>query len=195
MKRFACLDYALSTAAATSHLLPVVYHFEFNRSYQITTYPRALLDFVSDAHTCSPELSVLIYSQKLCNAPKTTAHPNGDPEGEYFKCHSGDLMEVFGTWRRMGLPARDQNDTPFTQSIIDRWTSFARTHSPNPSPAYLRIRGYTNTTAEIRASGNWNPVEAANPTMRYLQWPSRQQPLGRDAQCAALDQPIDYYLV
>jgi hypothetical protein len=104
-------------------------------------------------------------------------------------------MEVFGSWRRMGLPARDGNDTPFTQAVVDRWTSFAHTQNPNPDPAYLRIRGYTNTTAEIHASGDWKPVVAADPTMRYLQWPSRQQPLGRNAQCAALDQSIDYFLL
>jgi hypothetical protein len=95
----------------------------------------------------------------------------------------------------MGLPARDGNDTPFTQAVVDRWTSFAHTQNPNPDPAYLRIRGYTNTTAEIHASGDWKPVVAADPTMRYLQWPSRQQPLGRNAQCAALDQSIDYFLL
>jgi hypothetical protein len=103
-------------------------------------------------------------------------------------------MEIFGSWRRMGLPSRDHDDTPFTQSIVDRWTSFAHTHNPNPDPAYLRVRGYTNTTAEISASGIWKPVDAADPTMRYLQWPSRQQPLGREAQCAALGQAIDHFL-
>ena len=138
--------------------------------------------------------TILTNAQDLCNAPKSHSHLNGDPEGEYFKCHSGDLMEVFGTWRRLGLPERDQNDTPFTQSIVDRWTSFVRTYDPNPDPTYLRIRGHTNTTAEVEASGVWEPVDAADPTMRYLQWPSRQQPLGRDGECAALGMPIDYYL-
>jgi hypothetical protein len=93
--------------------------------------------------------TVLTTAQDLCNAPKTPTHPNGDPGGEYFKCHSGDLTQVFGTWRRLGLPERDPNDTPFTQSIMDYWTSFARTHDPNPDAAYLRARGYVNTTAQI----------------------------------------------
>lgn len=60
---------------------------------------------------------------------------------------------------------------------------------------YLQVRGYTNTTAEIDSSGSWEPVDAADPTMRYLQWPSRQQPLGRNAQCAALGQPINYFVL
>ena len=173
----------------------MVYHFEFNRSHQITDYPSKPFNLVNTKPKPAPGYSVILTSpQDLCNAPKSPSHPNGDPEGEYFKCHSGDLMEVFGTWRRLGLPERDQNDTPFTQSIVNRWTSFVRTHDPNPDPAYLRIRGYTNTTAEIEASGVWAPVEAADPTMCYLQWPSRQQPLGRDGECAALGMPINYHI-
>lgn len=195
MFSFACLNFAFSKVATTSHLLPVVYHFEFNRSHQIPTYPEAPFNFVSAPCIYRVKIPLMLSdSQDLCNPPKTSKHPNGDPEGEYFKCHSGDLTEVFGSWRRLGLPARDDNDTPFTQSIVDRWTSFARTHSPNPDPAYLRIKGYTNTTAEIDASGSWKPVDEADPTMRYLQWPSRQQPLGRNEQCAGLGQPIDYFL-
>lgn len=77
---------------------------------------------------------------------------------------------------------------------MDYWTSFARTHDPNPGAEYLRIRGYVNTTAQIEASGRWEAVDAADPTMRYLQWPSRQQPLGREAQCAALGLGVDHFL-
>lgn len=44
---FACLNYAFAKAAATTHLLPSVHHFEFNRSYQIPTYPSAPQSFVS----------------------------------------------------------------------------------------------------------------------------------------------------
>ena len=77
---------------------------------------------------------------------------------------------------------------------MDYWTSFARTHDPNPGAEYLRIRGYVNTTAQIEASGRCEAVDAADPTMRYLQWPSRQQPLGREAQCAALWLGVDHFL-
>ena len=38
---------AFAKAAATTHLLPSVHHFEFNRSYQIPTYPSAPQSFVS----------------------------------------------------------------------------------------------------------------------------------------------------
>lgn len=195
---FACLNYAFAKAIATTHLLPSVHHFEFNRSHQIPTYPTTPQNFVSIENSrryqTLPLWLVLTTTQDLCNAPKTPTHPNGDPEGEYFKCHSGDLTQVFGTWRRLGLPERDPNDTPFTQSVTDYWTSFARTHNPNPDPAYLKTRGYVNTTAQIAASGRWEAVGAVEPNMRYLQWPSRQQPLGRDAQCEALGLGVDHFL-
>jgi hypothetical protein len=82
----------------------------------------------------------------------------------------------------------------FTLSIVDRWTSFVRTHDPKFGPEYLRFRGFTNRTAEIEANDIWKPVDAVDSTMRYLQWPSRQQPLGRDVQWAAMGLSVDYYL-
>ena len=173
---FRCLDLATAYAAAKTATLPEVYYYEYNRSYQIPYWPTAYPN------------------KQLCNAPISAAHPNGDPSGEYFKCHSGDLPLIFGTWRRWGLPERDSDDTPFTQSILDFWTSWARTHNPNPDPAYLAFRGYTNTTAEIQASGSqWTPVTANNQTLRWLQWPSRQVEFGHAEQCAALGQPLDYF--
>jgi hypothetical protein len=77
---------------------------------------------------------------------------------------------------------------------MDYWASFARIHDPNPDAAYLRVRGYVNTTAQIEESGRWEPVDEMDPTTRYLQWPGRQQQLGREDQCAALGLGVDYFL-
>jgi len=44
---FACLNYAFAKVAATTELLPSVHYFEFNRSYQIPTYPSEPQNFVS----------------------------------------------------------------------------------------------------------------------------------------------------
>jgi carboxylesterase type B len=173
---FSCLDLATAYAAAYTSTLPEVYYYQFNRSYQITTYPSAFPN------------------KQQCNAPITPAHPNGDPEGEYYKCHSGELTTVFGTWRRLGLPERDGNDTPFTQAVIDRWSSFGRTYNPNPDPEYLDARGYTNTTLEIATSGAWEPVTADSQTLRQLQWPSRQDSFAPKERCIVLGQPLDYFL-
>jgi hypothetical protein len=47
MTSFACLNYAFAKAAATTKILPSIHHFEFNRSYQIPTYPSSPQYFVS----------------------------------------------------------------------------------------------------------------------------------------------------
>ena len=104
-------------------------------------------------------------------------------------------MFIFASWRRWGLPERDENDTPFTQLIIDSWSSWARTRNPNPDPAYLQARGYVNTTRELQSAGLWQPVTAESQTLRWLQWPSEQVPFGHSAQCAALGQPLDYFFL
>lgn len=111
--------------------------------------------------------------------------------------HSGDLYYVFGTILFNGLPLRDQNDVPMEQFIVDSWTSFARTYDPNPNPAYLEARGFTNTTAEIQKSGSsWTPVTTDNPSLRLLQYPGVQEPFGiYDGQdeCEAVGFPINYF--
>lgn len=174
---FRCLDYSTAYAAARTNTLPEVYYYEFNRSYQITYWP-------------GPP------NKALCNAAPDPSHPNGDPSNEYFKCHSGELMYVFGTWRRWGLPERDENDTPFTQFIIDSWSSWARTYNPNPDSAFLQARGFVNTTRELQLAGSmWQPVTAQSQTMRWLQWPSKQVSFGEAQQCAALGQPLDYFFL
>ncbi|KAK0818597.1 hypothetical protein LTR75_002510 [Friedmanniomyces endolithicus] len=174
---FYCLDVATAYAVAKTHTLPEMYYYQFNRSYQIPYWP-------------PPP------NKALCNAPPDAAHPGGNPDAEYFKCHSGDLTTIFGTWRRWGLPERDENDTPFTQFIIDSWSSWVRTWNPNPDPALLKVRGYANTTREMALAGSlWAQVDASAPTLRRLQWPSSQQPFPEAAQCSALGLPLDYFFL
>jgi hypothetical protein len=57
---FACLNYAFAKAIATTHLFPTVHHFEFNRSYQIPTYPSSPQNFVSTKHTAKPNLPAIL---------------------------------------------------------------------------------------------------------------------------------------
>ncbi|KAK1815655.1 hypothetical protein LTR12_009932 [Friedmanniomyces endolithicus] len=174
---FYCLDVATAYAVAKTHTLPEMYYYQFNRSYQIPYWP-------------PPP------NKALCNAPPDAAHPAGNPDAEYFKCHSGDLTTIFGTWRRWGLPERDENDTPFTQFIIDSWSSWVRTWNPNPDPGYLKVRGYANTTREMALAGSlWAQVDASAPTLRKLQWPSSQEPFPEAAQCSALGLPLDYFFL
>ncbi|KAK5108025.1 hypothetical protein LTR62_008860 [Meristemomyces frigidus] len=164
------------TLNVTHNVFQEVYFYEFNRSYQLSGY--------------SPNYPV-------CNAPPTPSHPYGDPSLEYFKCHSGELYYVFGSLAFNGLPARDENDIPMSQFIVDTWSAFARTYDPTPDVAYLQARGFTNTSNEILKSGRvWAPVTTGELTLRLLEWPSSEAPFeifDGQPECVALGFPIDYY--
>ena len=168
---FRCLDYATAYSGTEHGVFPTVYFYEFNRSYQGF--------FENPDYSCDP--------------PMSDSHIWGDPSQEYYKCHSGDLFYVFGNIIRSELPQRDENDIPFSQFIVDSWTSFARTHNPNPDIDYLTARGYTNTINEIQMAGVWEPLNTSQPSYRQLQWPSAQMPLNEGPQCQALGFSLDYY--
>lgn len=101
--------------------------------------------------------------------------------------------EVFGNIVFQGLPLRDDYDLPFEQLIVDNWSSFARTYDPNPDPAYLKARGYTNSTEAIEQRGKWVPATKGNLTLRALAWPSYQDTFREAAQCTGIDLPLTYY--
>ncbi|KAK5625615.1 hypothetical protein RRF57_001331 [Xylaria bambusicola] len=171
--QFRCIDQATAYGALFNSRLSSVYYYEFNRTYQLTNYPQ--LD--------------------VCEPPKSRAHPHGDPNGEYFKCHSGELYYLFGNLAREGLPMRDKNDLPFQQFVVDSFSSFARTYNPNPDPAYLRARGYVNTLSEIKRIGKWKPATKQRTTKRVLQWPNIDSLFTEVDQCRELGVSLDYYTV
>ena len=170
---FRCIDQATAYASILNNVFaPDQYFYEFNRSYQTTTWDP---------------------NPPVCDAPRTPSHPNGDPEGEYFKCHSGELYYEFGNIIRQGLPLRDDNDLPFSQFVLDSWAAFARSGNPNPDRAFLKARGYANTSWALEEAGEWLPVRFGNWTMRELQWPSKQAGFRDVEQCGVLGWPLDYY--
>ncbi|KUM64196.1 hypothetical protein ACN42_g2899 [Penicillium freii] len=168
---FRCIDEATAHSGARTHIFPDIFYYEFNRSYQMPGY--------------SPNAPV-------CNAPITDEFPNGDPREEYFKCHSGELFYVFGSFRRQGLPFRDEFDLPFGQYVLDSWASFARAAKPTPDLAFLKARGYDNTTREIELTGIWEPFGKES-QLRLLQWPSKMRDLDELEQCRALKLSLDYF--
>jgi carboxylesterase type B len=174
---FRCSDEASAYAGLLNDVFaPNQYFYEFNRSYQTPNW--------------NPNAPV-------CQAPVSLSHPKGDPDQEYFKCHSGDLYYVFGTILRMGYPLRDDNDLLFQQFILDAWTSFARTYDPNPSQGFLEARGYVNTSDALQKFGLWPSLsksKADGLTARLLQMSSRQVPFQDTSQCAVLGWPIELYL-
>ncbi|KAI1347336.1 Alpha/Beta hydrolase protein [Xylaria sp. FL0043] len=168
---FRCIDQATAYAALSNERLDSLYYYEFNRTYQLTNYPQL----------------------NVCEPPKSASHPYGDPNGEYFKCHSGELYYLFGNLAREGLPMRDEHDLPFQQFVVDSFSSFARTYDPNPDLAYLRARGYVDTLREIERHGIWKPSTKRRMTKRILQWPSHESPFTELEQCQELGLSLDYY--
>ncbi|KAK5126825.1 hypothetical protein LTR08_004662 [Meristemomyces frigidus] len=133
-------------------------------------------------------------SNGVCLPPVTVTHPNGVPELEYFKCHAGGMSVTFGNWARVGLPARDQYDKPYTQVVVDYWTSFARNLNSNPDVEYIHIREYWDTLSQITVSGPWEAVKTSAPAMMELQWNSVMVPFPDAKQCAVLGQSLDALL-
>lgn len=168
---FRCIDEATVYSGLQNGVWDEVYYYEFERSYQLYNYP----------------------NYDVCEPPITAEYPNGDPSKPYFRCHSGDLYEVFGNIVFQNLPLRDDYDLPFEQLVVDTWSSFARTFDPNPDPEYLKARGYSNTTQVIEQEGEWSPATKGNLTLRALAWPPYQDKFRESDQCAGIDLPLTYY--
>ncbi|GLA12851.1 hypothetical protein AnigIFM62618_009366 [Aspergillus niger] len=168
---FRCIDEATGYAGVVNNIFPEVYFYEFNRSY---------------------ELEGQVYNGRVCYAPPTAEHPNGDPNLEYWKCHSGDLYYVFGNLRRLDQPFRDEYELPFEQYVLDSWASFIRTGDPTPDSELLKVRGYANTSRAVDESGEWRPLRERDYSLRRMQWPPYQAAFDEVEQCTALDLPLDY---
>ncbi|KAF3916523.1 hypothetical protein ABW20_dc0101725 [Dactylellina cionopaga] len=167
---YKCLSWATAYSAVKHKILPEVYAYEFNRTYQ----PRG-------------------FTSPLCQAPVTADHPYGDPDGEYFKCHSGDVELVFGELVGSERMIRDENDVPFEALAVDYWAAFIWNGDPNPKPGYLKARGYWGTLSQITATGNWEKVNTRHPMMRRLEWNGATVDMSEKEQCEAVGFPLDYY--
>ncbi|CAD6913999.1 unnamed protein product [Tilletia controversa] len=80
--------------------------------------------------------------------PNAACAPNNDDElhsGQYFLCHSGEMMAVFGSAGFMyDLSPRDGNDLDWIRSISDAWAAFVRSGGRKTvmEPGYASLRGY-----------------------------------------------------
>lgn len=91
-------------------------------------------------------------------------------------------------------PLRDPNDLKSVQLTSAYFAQFVKTLNPNPVARYLQIRGYTNTTAGVAASGPWEPVSSDTGPMKLLDVVSKTATFQDLPQCAFLNYSINYYL-
>ncbi|KIK54217.1 hypothetical protein GYMLUDRAFT_915535 [Collybiopsis luxurians FD-317 M1] len=124
----------------------------------------------------------------LCTFPTGQIQP-------YYRCHSGDLYEVFGTYYLFGQPIRIPQDVFYTALVQDLWIAFARTGNPNPDQDDLTARGpaYASTLRILRET-KWVWEEYDNVTMRRasLDYPDLSilegLPDAANGRCAVLTQ-------
>ncbi|KAH7313420.1 crystal protein [Stachybotrys elegans] len=156
---YRCIDQATTYAGLENGVFDKVYYYEFERTYQMAGWPG--LD--------------------ICEAPKSPAHPFGDPAAEigYLNCHSGELYYAFGNLRRSGLEYRDEDgDEQFQKEVLDRWTAFAWGRGPN-----------------VPSKTKWEPSVKGNMQLMVLDWPRESVTGFRHLeQCEWLDLPLDYYM-
>ncbi|KAH8728957.1 Alpha/Beta hydrolase protein [Phaeosphaeriaceae sp. PMI808] len=170
--RFRCLGQSTVFTAAKNRVFNSVYAYEIDRAYQDPRW--------------SP-------NPPACEAPISPAHPFGDPDAPFFKCHSGELYAVFGTAVRQGRPLRDGVDVPFSQFMVDTWTAFARTGNPTPQATYLESRGFSNTTKFVEKGGAWAQVGEGDKPIRVLDTIVHNEGWREEKQCEVLEQPLGYY--
>ncbi|KAF9555615.1 alpha/beta-hydrolase [Agrocybe pediades] len=169
--QFRCIDQATVNAAAKNDVFPSVWAYQFDRSYG---------GYEPVPNTCDP--------------PATAEFPNGDPSLPYYRCHSGELYYMFGTLGQDNKPFRDWDDLVLSQVSVDIWGSFARLSNPNPSPAFLAARGYTNTTKVLQERGLWQAVTSKSKTpLRILDAPIRNSGWLEEEQCELLGFPLSFY--
>ncbi|KAK6354085.1 hypothetical protein TWF730_008503 [Orbilia blumenaviensis] len=167
---YTCLTWATAFSAVKHKVLPKVFTFEFNRTY-----------------------APFEYTNPLCEPPVSAEHPFGDPDAEYFKCHSGDVVLALGELLYGPRHMRDENDIPFAQLVVDYWTAFVWNKDPNPKCGYLEARGYWGTLNQVRKIGKWDSVNVRQPKMMRLQWNGGSVDLSERPQCAALGFPFEYF--
>ncbi|CRK19728.1 hypothetical protein BN1708_000393 [Verticillium longisporum] len=167
---FTCLDRATAYAGTKNGAFAKTYAFNFYRTYSPTTY-----------------------TTNECSAAVTPAHPLGGPSQEYFRCHGGSQLTMFGNYRRVGLGDRDGRDQDFSRLVLDYWASFVRSGDPNPAESFLAARGYNSTLAEVKKSGEWKEVDPEAPEWMILEADSYMAPFGDADKCAVLGQPLNYW--
>ncbi|THU95962.1 alpha/beta-hydrolase [Dendrothele bispora CBS 962.96] len=140
-----CAGVNFAHAAAQSNAFPAFYVYNMHHAYGLSFFnPFGLCTF-----------------------------PVGQPQ-PYYRCHSGDLYEIFGTYYIFDQPPRTETDFFFTNLLQDLWVSFARTGNPNPSLEYLKSRGpaYESTVKILEQTGFvWPTFEDDTQVLASLEYP------------------------
>jgi carboxylesterase type B len=164
--QFRCIDQATMYAASQSGVFKSSYYYQMQRS--INGYD----------------------PNNLGGAPVTPGYPNGNPNLPYFKLHGADMPWVFGNLGTI----RDADDLYSVQLTSGYFAEFVKSGQPNPSPEYLKVRGYTKTLEAVQETGPWEQVKSEEGPIKLLDYPSVTSPFLDLPQCKFLNYSIEYYL-
>ncbi|KAF9629202.1 Carboxylesterase type B [Lasiodiplodia theobromae] len=132
-----------------------------------TVYPDAYNASISSMWVYNMERA---YALPWYNPYGLCSFPVGQPDTPYYRCHSGDLFEVFGTYYLFDQPVRVPEDIYYTNAVQDMWAAFARTGNPNVDPEYLKVRGY-DSTIDLFSNWQWPEFSTWSPRVASLQYP------------------------
>ncbi|KAL1671686.1 Alpha/Beta hydrolase protein [Schizophyllum commune] len=141
MQHLTCHAEEFIAAAASSGAFPSIHVYNMHWAYALSYYD----------------------PYNLCTFPV------GKPETPYYKCHSGDLYEVFGTYYIFNQPVRTTEDIHHTVLVQDILGAFARTGDPNPDVTYLTVRGY-ESTLDAMERWNWPAYTREEPNVAVLRY-------------------------
>ncbi|KAH8660096.1 carboxylesterase [Xylariales sp. PMI_506] len=118
------------------------------------------------------------YALSFYNPWGLCSFPVGEPNTPYYRCHSGDLYQVFGSYQIFDLPVRTPDDIGHSNLQQDLWGAFARTGNPNPDKDYLEARGYAGALAlfdrvqwpQFNGSSGAINLDYPNPSIGALPW-------------------------
>ncbi|KAF9549965.1 hypothetical protein EC957_002025 [Mortierella hygrophila] len=105
-------------------------------------------------------------------------------------CHAKDIIPVFGSGAVAPSTFQTGDDARFARQIIDRWTIFAKTGNPNPSPDLV---GVENTNPDV-TSIQWTSYHAQNPVLE-LDLESKMVLQGMQEVCTFFDEKLKYDFV
>ncbi|PYI02746.1 carboxylesterase [Aspergillus sclerotiicarbonarius CBS 121057] len=163
----------------TFHNGSVSYPSVYNASIKISTEtnqecPNGAYAMVGASTVAFPSIHVAYhqrgYALSYYDFYDLCTFPVDHPDTPYYRCHSSDLYEVFGTYYIFDQPIRVPEDIFYTNAVQDMWGSFARTGNPNVPADYLAARGYESTIAFF-ADWHWPEFTASEMVPANLQYP------------------------
>ncbi|KAK2036809.1 carboxylesterase family protein [Colletotrichum somersetense] len=166
-KMFRCIDQATVYAGIHSGVFKTSYYYQLERTYG--GYNPDNVD---------------------ATGPIEPGYPNGNPEKPYFRLHGGDMPWVFANL----YTVRNDNDLKSVQLSSAYFASFVRELQPNPGDEYLSVRGYTDTSSGVAASGPWEPVSGLDGPIKRLDVVSKTDTFQDVEQCSFLNYSVSYYI-